>query len=82
MDEQEKRKTLTAFGEAIRNFRLQANLSQEELAEQAGIDRSYLGAIERGEHNPALLNIIKIAKALGVPPHRLLEIYATEKRPK
>jgi transcriptional regulator with XRE-family HTH domain len=82
MDEREKRRKLNAFGESIRNFRLQANFSQEELAEQAGIDRSYLGAIERGEHNPALLNIIKIAKALGVHPHQLLEVYVPEKEKK
>ena len=75
----EKEVCLALFGETLRNFRLKANLSQEELAELAGIDRSYLGAIERGEHNLALLNIIKIADALGINPHQLLEIFANAK---
>lgn len=77
--DREKQECLILFGEALRNFRLKAKLSQEELAEQAGIDRSYLGAIERGEHNLALLNIIKIADALGINPHQLLEIFAQVK---
>ena len=79
MKEQEKSDRLKLFGETVRRFRQINNQSQEELADCAGIDRSYLGAIERGEHNLALLNIIKIAKGLGISPHKLLEGYASSK---
>ncbi|MDP2903177.1 MAG: helix-turn-helix transcriptional regulator [Methylovulum sp.] len=76
MDEQNKKALLIKFGNGLRNLRSDTGLSQEELAERADIDRSYLGGIERGEHNLALINIIKIANALGVYPHQLLEIFA------
>lgn len=55
---------LAAFGQAVRASRVEIGLSQEALADQAGIDRSYMGGIERGEHNLALINIKKIATAL------------------
>jgi transcriptional regulator with XRE-family HTH domain len=62
---------LVDLGLAIRATRLQLGLSQEELAVDAGIDRSYMGGIERGEHNLSAINIIKIAKALHMPPSEL-----------
>lgn len=49
-------------------------LSQEHLALECGIDRSYLGGIERGEHNLALINLKKIARGLEIPASQLLEI--------
>lgn len=52
---------------------MQAGLSQEALALEAGIDRSYLGGIERGEHNVAVMNLVKLAQALGVSLSRLLQ---------
>ena len=76
MEDKSKQDYQIIFGESLRRLRVQADFSQEELAERAGIDRSYLGGIERGEHNLALINIIKIAKALNLPPHRLLESLA------
>lgn len=79
MDEQYKKTQLVLFGQSLRNVRIQSGLSQEELAERAGLDRSYLGGIERGEHNLALINIIKIAQALERHPHQLLEIFAKTK---
>lgn len=72
MEEQAKHDYLVSFGENLRKLRTSAGFSQEALAEMAGIDRSYLGGIERGEHNLALINIVKIALALNVPPHVLL----------
>ncbi|AGG05896.1 helix-turn-helix domain-containing protein [Dehalococcoides mccartyi] len=54
------------FGERIRDLRKQAGVSQEELADRAGVHRTYLGGIERGERNPSLKNIDAIARALKV----------------
>lgn len=50
----------------MRHLRAKAALSQEALALQAEIDRSYLGGIERGEHNVAVINLLKLSGALGV----------------
>jgi len=61
------------LGAAIRAARQAQGLSQEVLAEQAGIDRSYMGGIERGEHNLAIMNLLKIADALGVKAALLLD---------
>lgn len=55
-----------AFGRRVRELRKERGLSQEELAHRAGMHSTYLGGIERGERNPALLNISKIARALRV----------------
>jgi transcriptional regulator with XRE-family HTH domain len=57
---------LRALGSAIRDLRIQSGHSQEELAGLAGIDRSYMGGLERGEHNVALVNIHRIARALDI----------------
>ena len=73
MEDPGKKFYLVLFGQSLRQLRSDAGFSQEELAERAGIDRSYLGAIERGEHNLALINIIKLAVALNLKPYRLLE---------
>lgn len=54
------------FGERVRQLRLTIGLSQEDLAFKAGVHRTYLGSIERGERNPSLKNIAAIANALGV----------------
>ncbi len=58
---------LLSFGEAIRTIRLDKGLSQEKLAELTGVDRSYMGGIERGEHNVSLINIKRISNALNLP---------------
>lgn len=78
MEDPSKQVDLVLFGEGLRKLRSHAGFSQEELAERAGIDRSYLGGIERGEHNLALINIVKIANALNLAPHKLLEVLATK----
>lgn len=60
-----KSKRLLALGQQIRRLREMKEISQEEFAAQAGLDRAYYGGIERGERNVAALNLIKIAVALG-----------------
>jgi len=62
-----------ALGEAVRHFRSEAGMSQEALAFEAEIDRSYLGGIERGEHNVAVMNLVKLAEALGISVARLIQ---------
>ncbi len=57
---------LQAFGRRVRQLRSNLGLSQEQFAERCGLHRTYIGAIERGERNVSLLNIEKIAIALGV----------------
>lgn len=52
-------------GAAIRRHRDLLRLSQEELADRAGLDRSYLGGVERGARNPSMKTLQKIADALG-----------------
>jgi len=64
---------LMALGAEIRRARAGIGLSQEALAVDAGLDRSYVGGIERGEHNITIMNITKIADALKVKPSKLLE---------
>lgn len=63
---------LELFGQRVRDLRGERGISQEQLAHTAGIDRSYLGGVERGERNIALRNIMKIAGALEVPAGQLL----------
>ncbi len=63
---------LKVIGNNVRNYRKQLGLSQEELGDLAGLDRTYVGGIERGERNVAALNIAKLAKALRVKPEKLL----------
>ena len=61
------------FGKRVRELRDKAGYSQEDLADLAGIHRTYLGGIERGERNPSLKNIQRIAKALKVPIDELFK---------
>lgn len=68
-----KHKDLVALGGVIRALRMRLELSQEAFADEAGLDRSYLGGIERGEHNLALINLMKIASALGITAAQLLQ---------
>lgn len=59
-----KSQPLIALGAAIRRVRKSKGLSQEELAQMAGLDRSYLGGVERGESSIALVPLLRVAAAL------------------
>jgi transcriptional regulator with XRE-family HTH domain len=60
-------------GMRIRELRLARGISQEALADEAGVHRTYMGSVERGERNISLENIVKIARALKVAPGTLLQ---------
>lgn len=62
-----KEDVLCAFGKNVQKQRSIRHLSQEKLAELAGVHRTYIGMIERAEKNITLINIEKIAKALDMP---------------
>lgn len=61
------------LGKTIRQIRLKKGYSQESVALASELDRSYLGGIERGEHNVAVINLEKIAIALEVPIRELFK---------
>jgi len=67
-----KDKTLVRIGELIRHARKARGVSQEQLALTAELDRSYVGGVERGEHNLTIITLCKISRALGVIPSDLL----------
>lgn len=54
------------FGKTVRSLRLKANLAQERLALEAGVNRGYLGGLERGQHTPTLDTIYRLLAPLGV----------------
>jgi transcriptional regulator with XRE-family HTH domain len=69
------------FGRRVRSLRKDEGLTQEELADRAGINYKYLGAVERGEENPSLKIISSIAAGLGVEVRDLFELEHEETSP-
>ncbi|NMG29511.1 helix-turn-helix domain-containing protein [Aromatoleum evansii] len=65
------------FGRRVATLRKARGLSQEQLALESGLARSYLGGVERGQRNIALLNIVRLAEALECPPSELMK-FTTE----
>lgn len=63
-----------AFGAAVRAARTAQGIAQETLAFRAGVERSHMGKIERGEHMPTLSLILKIAAALGCSSAELMSV--------
>ncbi|HEY5311440.1 MAG TPA: helix-turn-helix transcriptional regulator [Pirellulales bacterium] len=60
------------FGDNLRKVRKAKGISQEDLADKAGLHRTYISSVERGERNVTLETIDKLAKALGVPMAKLM----------
>src|ERR1041385_2566917 len=67
-----KDQVCAGFGAAVRRLRTRLDLSQEEFADRVEIHRTYIGGIERGERNPTLTMITRIAAALNVSGAQLL----------
>jgi transcriptional regulator with XRE-family HTH domain len=63
---------LISLGKAIRRIRIERGISQENLALLAELDRSYVGRVERGDNNVALLTLVKLAKALEMSVAKLM----------
>jgi transcriptional regulator with XRE-family HTH domain len=61
------------FGERVREIRRAQSMSQDDLAAGSELDRTYIGGVERGERNISLINILKIAKALGIHHKELMD---------
>ena len=64
---------LCHFGKRLCELRLSEKLSQEKLAEKAGLHRNYVGLLERGETNVSLLALVALGRALGVRPSKLID---------
>ena len=68
---QENKKYLEHFAQRVRVLREEQGISQEKLAERAGLHRTYIGMVERLERNPSLICIYKIANGLGIDVNEL-----------
>lgn len=64
---------LVALGGAIRSARIEQGLSQEKLALLAEVDRSYVGQVERGDNNVAILTLARLAAALDISLAKLMK---------
>jgi transcriptional regulator with XRE-family HTH domain len=64
---------LVSLGKTIRSLRAERKISQEALADGANLDRSYMGGIERGEHNATILNLMKVAVRLDLKMSELFD---------
>jgi transcriptional regulator with XRE-family HTH domain len=65
---------LASFGQAVKAYRVACGMTQEQLAEAAGLHPGYLGTVERGEKNISLQNIIALCRALDIPPSALIAV--------
>lgn len=65
--------SLLAFGKSVRAAREKLNFSQEELAEKAGLHRTYISGIEHGNRNVSLTNLFRISAALDLTPGKLTD---------
>lgn len=74
----EKDGACQSFGVRLRNLRMESGVSQEQLAELASLDRTYISSVERGKRNISLINILKLAEALHLPPSSLLDFSVNE----
>ncbi|WP_373509254.1 helix-turn-helix domain-containing protein [Thiocapsa sp.] len=71
-------KILAALGDAMRHRRVALGFSQETFAEAVGLHRTYVGSVERGERNVSLVNLSRIAGALGLRTSELLMLAEEE----
>lgn len=73
-------KELVAFGQAVREHRRHLALSQEDLAELSDLHRTYISGVENGQRNVGLLNVYRLASALGLSAPQLLATAETYRK--
>jgi transcriptional regulator with XRE-family HTH domain len=61
-----------ALGRELRRARREASLTQEDMARKAKMDRSYISDVERGQHTPSVAIFIKLCKAIGIAPSKVM----------
>lgn len=71
--------TVEDFGRQLRQRRKELGMSQEAFAHHVGLDRTYIGGIERGERNPSLTTILRIASALNADPASLFQAVRSDR---
>ena len=81
MNSDENSKLLLAFGQVVRERRIELGFSQEEFAHRAGLHRTYISGIERGLRNVALVNLFHIAEALALTPQEFVDRISAIKNP-
>lgn len=64
------------FGEVLRAYRLEQQLTQEQLSERVDVIRPFISALENGTRQPSLAMILRLAKALGITPGKLVDAVA------
>ena len=73
LSQEERRRWLIAMGQAIREFRISLGVSQEVLGYRAGLHRTYVSDLERGQRNATALTLVQLSKPLGVQPSEILK---------
>lgn len=73
LSSERQHRVLVALGKAIREIRSSKGISQEKLALLADVDRSYVGRVERGDNNVAVLTLYRLAAALDVALAKLIQ---------
>ena len=71
-------RSAAVFGRVLRESRLAKGMSQEALAHQAELERAHIGRMERGENQPTLWVVLKLAEGLGIKPGVLVDQVAAE----
>lgn len=74
LSKQEKKEFIRKIGERIRELRLESKLSQSELSTDAYLSKNQLGRLERGEHIPNIITLLKLAAALNVRISEIVDL--------
>ncbi|MEN6546536.1 MAG: helix-turn-helix transcriptional regulator [Armatimonadia bacterium] len=78
MQSQEDESARQAFGRVIRALRHEVGISQEELAERAGLHRTYISMVERGIKTPTVVTLVDLARAVGMQTGELMTLFDRE----